>query len=819
MTKEEVHHLIENNTCMELLLLVNKRLSFAVILIYRHPHGNFISFMESLENILSHKVLFQYSNVIICGDININLFETTNRVKQYKTLIKSFNYDFLLKEPTHKSDSCIDHIISTIRNREDLSTKICDFQVTDHKAISISFNTKTDLSRNTLLKRVYNKRNIDNFCSKISQINWFDYINIEMDLNKNTDIFIKQIMLSYYECFPLTNKNKQKPNTWIDNKLREMIAKKKYLLRQVKRKNKIEDKTQLKYITKAIKQYINTLRINYYKEFFISRSSKERWNEINKLVQLKQKTTSKESDLNAQKFGTFFSSIFSTSSNTTTPTVNRFCENTIFMTATNEAEITNCFASFKKKMTSQEHDIPMKLWRIIAQYIIKPTEFLVNQMLSSATFPDIFKHAILTPIYKKGNCNEAQNFRPIATLHNLSKVFERILLNRMVNFCEKQHILPINQYGFRAKHSTRDAILTLLLSVEKNSLNNLKSCAIFLDLSKAFDLVNHDMLLKILYNQGFRGHFHSLLNNYLKGRSYKVKFQQSYSDVFKIKKGVPQGSLISPILYSIYVHDLILIHSNTIQYADDTSFIIPYKTMAELQNTLNFVGCKIERYMTQRQLKLNKNKTEIILFNHTHTESLNFMNEKITTSRTAKFLGIILESNKSFNSHITNVVIPNIRKLYKIFFQLSTITNFPTKKLIFNSFILPHILYATPFILNCDKGHSVQLQRAFNKSIKLLFRLPHLFPSHLLSSKTNTPCLSKYVTTYSLLYAHKLHHTPLESHKPFFKTTKRHNFIIDPHKDSNSIHNKISEIWNILPSSIKEISKTQTFKTHIHESL
>ena len=107
MTKEEVHHLIENNTCMELLLLVNKRLSFAVILIYRHPHGNFISFMESLENILSHKMLFQYSNVIICGDININLFETTNRVKQYKTLIKPFNYDFLLKEPTHKSDSCI----------------------------------------------------------------------------------------------------------------------------------------------------------------------------------------------------------------------------------------------------------------------------------------------------------------------------------------------------------------------------------------------------------------------------------------------------------------------------------------------------------------------------------------------------------------------------------------------------------------------------------------------------------------------------------------------------------------------------------------
>ena len=143
------------------------------------------------------------------------------------------------------------------------------------------------------------------------------------------------------------------------------------------------------------------------------------------------------------------------------------------------------------------------------------------------------------------------NYRPFNILRNLSKIFERVLLSRMTNFIDKHYILPDHQFSFRANHSTKDAIFSLMLKIEKNLLENKKTCCIFLDFSKAFDTVHHETLLSILHSLGFRGHFYNILADYLSGRHFRVKLNGTFSQYSPISQGVPQGSIISPLLYCL----------------------------------------------------------------------------------------------------------------------------------------------------------------------------------------------------------------------------------------------------------------------------
>lgn len=437
-------------------------------------------------------------------------------------------------------------------------------------------------------------------------------------------------------------------------------------------------------------------------------------------------------------------------------------------------------------------------------------------MLSTATFPLIFKAADITPIYKRGNVNDAKNYRPVTTLHNLSKVFERILLNRIINYTSAYSLLPPCQYGFRENHSTKDAILDLFLKIENNILVKMKTCCIFLDWGKAFDMVNHEKLLQILAALGFRGHSHLLFISYLTNRSFRIKHSNEYSKYCPILRGVPQGGILSPILYSLYVNNINSIHSNIILYADDSTIAIPYIDIVELQITLHSLGKKINDYFEDLHLEINSNKTEIILFGEKSSQHLNFLGEHIKTVEQTKFLGIVIHANRKFNSHIDCSILPNIRKLYSMFYHLSDILDNKTKRLLFQSSIIPYIIYATPFILNIDQRNMKKLSVSYKKALKILFRLPYRYPSELLFNKTHTMCPQTLIQNHTALYAHKIFNVLAPpTINSFFTRTPRRNFIIKPFKDNISTHNTIALHWNALKSDAKIESNFAKFKRMI----
>ena len=177
--------------------------------------------------------------------------------------------------------------------------------------------------------------------------------------------------------------------------------------------------------------------------------------------------------------------------------------------------------------------------------------------MKSGTFPTLFKTGKVTPIYKKGNKECIENYRPVSILPIFGKIFEKIIYNRLYTFLTANGVLHDEQFGFRKGHSTTHALHRSVINISKSLSNNRHVLGIFIDLSKAFDTLDHNILLKKVENYGIRGHALNLLRSYLENRSQYVKFLDANSDTLEIKYGVPQGSILGPLLFLLYVNDIV----------------------------------------------------------------------------------------------------------------------------------------------------------------------------------------------------------------------------------------------------------------------
>jgi hypothetical protein len=237
---------------------------------------------------------------------------------------------------------------------------------------------------------------------------------------------------------------------------------------------------------------------------------------------------------------------------------------------------------------------------------------IINISLEQGIFPKELKMANVVPIFKSGDTDQIGNYRPVSLLSTVSKVFERIFYTRLLTFITEQHILYIMQFGFREGHSTQQAIIKLLESIIDNLDNGNYAAAIFLDFSKAFDTVNHQILLRKLNHYGIRGVGNSWVESYLSNRSQFCKFGGSKSNTSIISCGVPQGSILGPLLFLLYINDLGTIFQNldTILFADDSNLISNGTSLSALELKINNDIPLLTNWLKTNRLSLNiKKKT------------------------------------------------------------------------------------------------------------------------------------------------------------------------------------------------------------------
>ena len=331
--------------------------------------------------------------------------------------------------------------------------------------------------------------------------------------------------------------------------------------------------------------------------------------------------------------------------------------------------------------------------------LIEKLTHLVNESLKSGTFPQVLKAARVVPIYKSGKKSIRENYRPISVLSVLSKIFERVVHERLYNFMDKNKLLYPRQFGFRSKLSPIHALSDITEMIRDNS--NLDISCILLDLQKAFDTTNHEFLLYKLEAYGVRGVCLDWFTSYLSKRSQCVSINGKVSKPLLIDCGVPQGSILGPLLFIIFVNDFPNSCKNIIPFlfADDANCVYarPKNETSTLQDEVEH----IPGWMAMNKLSQNIPKTELVHFLNCKDESIVLKNTEITCTEYVKYLGILLDKNLTYGFHVKRV----LNKLAKHVSIINRLRHFTSSSVViryYKTYMKPIIQYGL-LIYGCTR--------------------------------------------------------------------------------------------------------------------
>ena len=506
-----------------------------VITVYRSPLGNFNHSLQSLDAVLQ-TLYTPAQSFIICGDVNINYLVVSEQRKQLDNLLLLYNLVSIVNFPTrhnHTSSSAIDNIFIDISCFHDYSLTLFYNDLSDHDAQILTIKTLWQSQHDTTKTvRKVDQHTISDFIYKLSNESWDSIFN-NTDVNLMFNFFLNTYLRIFYSCFPLMKiKNNSNTISWMTLGIKTSCKRKRELFLLNRNSNnpalKKYYKNYCRILAKVIKE---AKRLSYNSRILKSDNKvKTTWNITNEILgkqhstNVIQKLSTEGSLLTnqydiAEAFNKYFSSItgFINRTNQDNPRYdtsstysyldldNGNHHSPLVLKPFSTQEILSIIKSLKTKDSFGYDEISTKLLKISASYISSPLTYICNRAISTGIFPDRLKYSIIKPMYKKGDKTDPSNYRPISMLTSFSKVLEKALYKRLMQHIDNNNILNEQQFGFRKRLSTEDAIFKLTHEV-LNALNNKTMVgSIFYDLEKAFDSVNHSLLIKktsLLWDKG-----------------------------------------------------------------------------------------------------------------------------------------------------------------------------------------------------------------------------------------------------------------------------------------------------------------------------
>ena len=495
-------------------------------------------------------------------------------------------------------------------------------------------------------------------------------------------------------------------------------------------------------------------------------------------------------------------------------------------------EVASIISSLENK-SCHVNTIPIYIYKKINHLIAPIISNIFNESILQGRFPSALKIARITPIYKNKFRKIVQNYRPISILNTLSKILEKLMKTRAVQFIEDNNLLFHNQFGFRSGCSTTDAILRLTDDCTNALDKRLYTLVIFLDFSKAFDTVNKDIMLKKLDRLGFRGPTLNFFDSYLTDRRLFVEINGRRSSTKITNIGLPQGAVQSTWMFSLYINDMHRASDKFkfIHFADDTTIYMTDRNLQRLTETACEELSKIDEWLKANRLSLNVDKTHYMMMTHKTydptTLNIKIRNQLINHVTTTKFLGVTIDNKLNYNTHVSSLS-KQLSRIRGISYRISYLVPPTILKNIYYALFYSRLVYAMPVWGGCG-ATNINKIRNINRSAINLFNcnLPN-----------NASLALPYDSVYKLISLTIFHKfktgTAQENHfrdvihslTPQQSVNTRlatgYNYTI-PKYSKSMCHNQFLynaiKLWNSLPPHIASILSTETFKRDLKKFL
>ena len=406
-----------------------------------------------------------------------------------------------------------------------------------------------------------------------------------------------------------------------------------------------------------------------------------------------------------------------------------------FIKPTDEYEILELINKHINYKDSGPHSIPNSIFHLIKPIISEPLSEIINLSFITGVYIENLKISRTIPIFKKkGNEHQCCNYRPISLLSNINKLIEKMMYSRVYSFLELHNSIYKNQFGFRANHSTFHALISLTEDIRQALDNNYFACGIFIDFQKAFDTVDHNILLKKLEHYGVRGLANDWFKSYLLNRKQYVSINGTDSNLADIQFGVPQGSVLGPLLFLIYINDLhqSIQYSTTRHFADDTNLVIKNNSLKQLKKQLNLDLRSLNNWLKANKISLNSGKTELIIFRHINKQinydlKIKINGKRIYPSSHVKYLGIFIDSHLNWSFH-SDALASRLSRANGMLLKIRHYVSKNTLRSIYFGIFSSLISYGAQIWGQRLNKHIHRLEKLQNKAIRIInfanFRAP-----------------------------------------------------------------------------------------------